>query len=149
MIVGAMAFGADAAFAQVSTGGIRGIVRDDTGGVLVGVTVEASSPARMGTAVVVTDNDGAYRVENLPVGQYSVTFSLSGFATVRQEGIRVEVGRSIELDQMLKVSAVAETLTVSGQAPVVDTVHGGTSSNFSTELIQNIAVSRTSFFDIP
>jgi len=149
VIVGAMAFGADAAFAQVSTGGIRGIVRDDTGGVLVGVTVEASSPARMGTAVVVTDNDGAYRVENLPVGQYSVTFSLSGFATVRQEGIRVEVGRSIELDQMLKVSAVAETLTVSGQAPVVDTVHGGTSSNFSTELIQNIAVSRTSFFDIP
>src|SRR5205823_4101579 len=91
----------------------------------------------------------AYRVKNLPVGQYSVTFSLSGFATVRQEGIRVEVGRSIELDQMLKVSAVAETLTVSGQAPVVDTVHGGTSSNFSTELIQNIAVSRTSFFDIP
>ncbi len=77
VIVGAMAFGADAAFAQVSTGGIRGIVRDDTGGVLVGVTVEASSPARMGTAVVVTDNDGAYRVENLPVGQYSVTFSLS------------------------------------------------------------------------
>jgi len=140
---------AGTASAQTSTGGIRGIVRDGTGGVLVGVTVEASSPARMGTAVVVTDNDGAYRLENLPVGQYSVTFSLSGFATVRQEGIRVEVGRSIELDQALKVSAVAETVTVSGLAPVVDTVHGGTSSNFNTELVQNIAVSRTSFFDVP
>ena len=66
--------------AQTSTGGIRGIVRDDTGGVLVGVTVEASSPARMGTAVVVTDNDGAYRLENLPVGQYAVTFTLSDSA---------------------------------------------------------------------
>ena len=92
------------ASAQTSTGGIRGIVRDGTGGVLVGVTVEASSPARMGTAVVVTDNDGAYRLENLPIGQYSVTFTLSGFTTVRQERIRVEVGRSIELDQ----SAIAQ-----------------------------------------
>jgi hypothetical protein len=135
--------------AQTSTGGIRGIVRDDTGGVLVGVTVEASSPARMGTALAVTDADGAYRFENLAVGQYTVTFTISGFATVRQEGIRVEVGRSIELDQMMKVSAVAETLTVSGQAPVVDTVHGGTSSNFNAELVSNVAVSRVSFFDIP
>src|SRR5262249_42283910 len=71
--------------AQTSTGGIRGIVRDGTGAVLVGVTVEANSPARMGTAVAVTDADGAYRLENLSVGQYSVAFSLSGFATVKQE----------------------------------------------------------------
>src|SRR5262245_46107081 len=75
---------AGTASAQTSTGGVRGIVRDGTNAVLVGVTVEASSPARMGTAVVVTDNDGAYRLENLPVGQYSVTFSLSGFTTVKQ-----------------------------------------------------------------
>jgi len=135
--------------AQTSTGGLRGIIRDDTGGVLAGVTVEASSPARMGTATAITNSEGAYRLENLPVGQYVVTFTLSGFSTVRQEGIRVEVGRSIELDQMMKVSAVSETLTVTGQSPVVDTVHGGTSSNFNAELVSNIAVSRTSFFDVP
>src|SRR5690242_1001829 len=96
-VAGAFVLAATAS-AQTSTGGIRGIVRDGTGAVLVGVTVEAAGPARMGTAVAVTDNDGAYRLENLPVGQYSVTFSISGFTTVKQEGIRVEVGRSIELD---------------------------------------------------
>ena len=140
---------AGGAAAQVSTGGLRGIVHDGTGAVLVGVTIEAESPARMGTATAVTDTQGAYRLENLPVGVYTVTFTLQGFATIRQQGIRVEVGRSIELDQVLKVSAVEETVTVSGQSPVVDTVHGGTSANFNKEMLENIPASRTSFFDIP
>jgi hypothetical protein len=146
--VGVLSF-AGAALAQVSTGGVRGIAHDGTGAVLVGVTVEAESPARMGTAVAVTDSQGAYRFENLPAGLYTVTFTLQGFASVKQQGIRVEVGRSVELDQTLRVSSVAETVTVSGQSPVVDTVHGGTSDNFNKELLDNLPVARTSFFDIP
>src|SRR4051794_15281376 len=128
--------------AQVSTGGIRGIVHDDTGAVLPGVTVEAQSPARIGTASSVSDGQGMYRFENLPVGIYNVTFALSGFITVKHEGIRVEVGRSVELDPILKVGAVAETVTVVGESPVVDTVHAGTSTNFNTQLLENSPTSR-------
>src|SRR5215468_12698333 len=75
--------------AQTATGGLRGFVKDDTGAVLVGVTVEAASPTRIGGAAVdVTDAQGLYRFENLPPGEYSVMYSLQGFATVRREGIR-------------------------------------------------------------
>ena len=135
------------ATAQVSTGGVRGIVHDDTGAVLPGVTVEAQSPARLGTVTAVSDGQGMYRLENLPVGVYTVTFSLSGFATVKQEGIRVEVGRSVGLDQVMKVSSLAETLTVTGESPVVDTVHAGTSTNFNQQLLDNSPTSRNQFFD--
>jgi hypothetical protein len=135
------------AHAQVSTGGIRGIVHDESNAVLPGVTVEAQSPARLGTASTVTDGQGMYRFENLPVGLYEVTFAISGFATVKQEGIRVEVGRSVELDQVLKVSTLNETLTVVGQSPVVDTVHAGTSTNFNQQLLDNSPTTRNQFFD--
>src|SRR5262249_46172471 len=87
------------ASAQTATGGLRGFVKDDTGAVLVGVTVEAASPVRIGGAAVdVSDAQGLYRFENLPPGEYTVTYSLQGFATVRREGIRVEVGRTIQVD---------------------------------------------------
>jgi hypothetical protein len=135
------------AFAQ-STGGIRGTVRDATGSVLPGTTVEAASPARIGgAATAVTNAQGIYVLENLPVGIYTVTFTLTGFSTVRQEGIRVEVGRSIELNQALAVSTLEETVTVSGQSPVVDTVHAGASTNFNQEMLTHTPTPRLRFFD--
>ena len=67
--------------------------------------------------------------------------------TVKQEGIRIEVGRSVELDQVLKVSSLQETLTVTGESPVVDTVHAGTSTNFNTQLLENSPTTRNQFFD--
>jgi outer membrane receptor protein involved in Fe transport len=136
------------AYSQTSTGGVRGIVRDDTGAVLPGVTIEAESPARIGgAATTVTDAAGMYRLENLPVGIYTVTFALTGFTTVRQEGIRIEVGRSFELEQVLRVSQLQETVTVTGQSPVVDAVHAGTSTNFNQELLANAPTTRNQFFD--
>src|SRR5262245_59957373 len=139
---------ASLAHAQGSVGGIRGIVRDTTGAVLPGVTVEAASPSRIGPpATDVTDARGNYRFENLPVGVYSVTFTLQGFAIVKQQGIRVEVSRSIELDQTMAVSSLEETLTVTGESPVVDTVHAGTTTNFNQEMLSNIPSSRTQCFD--
>ena len=72
--------------AQTSTGGLRGFVRDGTGGVLAGVTVEASSPARIGApAVTVTDEQGLYSFTNLPVGEYTLRYETAGFTTVRRE----------------------------------------------------------------
>lgn len=135
--------------AQVSTGGIRGVVKDESGGVLAGVTVEASSPARMGgPAVEVTNEQGLYRVENLPIGQYVVTFTLQGFTTLRREGVRVELGRTNELAATLAIGSLEQSVTVSGEAPVVDTVHAGYASNFNEQLLQNVPTTRTSWFDV-
>src|SRR5262245_64038970 len=94
----AVALAATAA-GQTSTGGLRGFVKDGTGGVLAGVTVEASSPARIGGAAIeITDSQGLYSFQNLPIGDYTVVFSLQGFTTIRRENVRVEVGRSIQVD---------------------------------------------------
>jgi len=132
-----------AAFAQVSAGGIRGFVRDESRAVVPGVTVEAQSPSRIGAATTVTDGQGLYRLEGLPVGIYTVTFTLTGFSTVRREGIRVEAGRTIEMEQQLTVSTLQETVTVSGQSPVVDATHAGTSTNLNQETLANIPTSRS------
>src|SRR5262245_31813586 len=134
--------------AQTSTGGIRGIVSDETGAVLAGVTVEATSPARIGGAAVeVTNDQGLYRFENLPIGEYVVTFTLEGFTTVRREGIRIEVGRTFELPAKMAVGNLNESLTVSADSPVVDTLHATYKTSFNKEILENIPVLRTSGFD--
>src|SRR5262245_56109646 len=135
------------ALAQTASGGIRGTVRDDTGGVLAGVTVEATSPNLIGARVEVSNPQGLYHFEGLPVGMYTIAFSLDGFATVKREQMRVEVGRTIDMDATLGVSSVAETITVAGASPVVDSLHAGTTTNFNLELLQNIPSTRTSWFD--
>src|SRR5438270_852056 len=106
---------AASASAQTATGGLRGFVKDGTGAMLVGVTVEASSASRIGTAASVTDAQGLYAFENLPPGDYLVVFSLQGFTTVRREGLRVEVGRTIQVDAQLNVGAVEQSITVTGE----------------------------------
>jgi outer membrane receptor protein involved in Fe transport len=137
------------ASAQTATGGLRGFVKDDTGAVLVGVTVEAASPARIGGAAVeATDAQGLYRFENLPPGEYSVVYSLQGFRTVRREGIRVEVGRTIQVDAQMQVGAVEQSITVAGESPVVDALHAGVTSNFNKDWLQSVPTARQSYFDV-
>jgi hypothetical protein len=102
-------------------GAITGAVKDSSGAVLPGVTVEAASPAlieKVRTAV--TDDGGLFRIENLRPGVYTVTFILPGFSTVRREGIQLtgEFVASVNAD--LRVGGVEETITVSGEAPIVD-----------------------------
>ena len=136
-------------FAQTATGGLRGFVKDDTGAILVGVTVEMASPVRIGGAAVdITDAQGLFRFENLPPGEYSVVYSLQGFATVRREGVRVEVGRTIPADATMKVGAVEQAITVTGESPVVDALHAGVTSNFNKDWLQTVPTARQSYFDV-
>ena len=101
--------------------GLAGSAQDDTGGFLPGVTVEARSPALIEQVrTVFTDGSGNYRVTNLPSGTYSVTFTLPGFRTVLREGVVLQGGFVADVDATLAVGAVAETLTVTGLAPLVD-----------------------------
>src|SRR4026208_2082314 len=100
---------------------LAGAVRDNTGAVLPGVTVEAASPAlieKVRTAT--TDGAGRYRIENLQPGTYTVTFSLAGFATVRRENQIVRGSGVIPAAAELRVGGVQETITVTGETPVVD-----------------------------
>ena len=109
-----------AAYAQ--TGTISGTVRDDTGGVLPGVTVEAASPALIeGTRTAITDDQGIYRLVDLRLGEYAVTFTLQGFNTFVSDGVVLPAGVTVTVNADMAVGTVAETITVSGVAPVVDT----------------------------
>ena len=100
---------------------IIGQVTDDTGAVLPGVTVTATSPALQVKEVIdVTNERGEYRLTPLPIGTYTVVYALQGFQTVRREAMRLTIGFTAKVDVLLKISELAETVTVSGAAPVVD-----------------------------
>ena len=107
------------AFAQPA---IAGIVKDASGAILPGVNVEAASPALIEKSrTVVTDNTGQYRIVDLKPGTYVVTFTLSGFSTVKREAIELSGAGVTTINADLRVGAVEETITVSGATPVVDT----------------------------
>src|SRR2546426_12036378 len=100
---------------------IAGQVTDTTGAVLPGVSVEASSPALIEKVrTVVSNADGRYSIVDLRPGTYAVSFMLAGFSTVRREGIDVSANVTVPVNAEMRVSAVAETITVTGATPVVD-----------------------------
>src|SRR6266540_1927244 len=106
------------AHAQAS---MTGVVRDSSGAVLPGVTVEAASPALIEKIrSVATDGTGQYRIENLRPGLYVITFSLPGFSTVRRDGIELTGTFVATVNADLRIGALEETVTVSGETPVVD-----------------------------
>ena len=123
------------ASAQTSGGSaaISGTVKDTSGAVLPGVTVEAASPALIEKVrTVVTDEGGQYKLVNLPVGTYSVTFTLTGFNTVKRDGIELTTNFTAPVNVDLAVGSLQETVTVSGAAPVVDVrEHGGAQRHFA------------------
>ena len=107
------------AHAQAS---VAGIVRDASGAVLPGVSVEASSPALIEkTRTASTDGSGQYRITDLPPGTYSLSFSLSGFTMVKREGVAVSGSGVVPVNAELTVGNLAESITVTGDAPLVDT----------------------------
>src|SRR3990172_6315770 len=136
------------ASAQVITGTIFGTVRDESGGVLPGATVTITSPALpSGPSTQVSNEKGQFRFPNLAPGVYALNVSLAGFSTYNEEGMRVSVGGTTERDVPMKLSSVAETVTVTGESPIVDTKKSGVSANFAAEVIQNTPVRRFSMFD--
>ena len=129
-----------AAYAQAS---ITGVVRDTSGAVLPGVTVEAASPALIEKVrSVVTDGSGQYRIENLRPGAYSVTFILPGFATSKREGIELTGTFVASVNAEMRVGALEETITVSGETPVVDVQSTTRQQVMTQELISSIPSGR-------
>ena len=128
------------AFAQAS---ITGVVRDSSGAVLPGVTVEATSPALIEKArTVVTDGSGQYRIVTLPPGTYTVTFTLSSFSTVRREGVELAGTFTATIDADLRVGSVEETVTVTGETPLVDVQSATQQRVIDSEVVDTIPSGR-------
>src|SRR5687767_9153305 len=119
------------------TSGISGIVRDTSGAVLPGVTVEAASPALIEKVrTVVTDTEGRYNIADMRPGAYTVTFTLPGFSTFRREGIALTAGFTATVNVDMQVGSLEETITVTGASPLVDTQNVRQQTIVSNELIQ-------------
>ena len=133
---------ATSAFAQgggaSSTGTIQGRVTDAQGAVLPGVTVTATSPSALGAQTAVTSETGNYRFPALPPGTWTVTYELAGFNTVRREGIQLSLGFTANLNVELALATLQETVTVTGESPVIDTSATRIQQNFKTEQLQSI-----------
>jgi hypothetical protein len=131
-----------AAFAQGTTGSINGTITDNTGAVLPGVTVTVSGPAIMGVQSGTTTDQGQYRFPSLPPGTFRVQYELAGFSTVVREGIVVNIGFAATVNVQLQVASLAETVTVTGASPVVDTQNTNVQTNFTLEIIKSIPNAR-------
>jgi hypothetical protein len=119
------AFPATSSVAQTSLGGLRGFVHDAQGGALPGVTVTATAPEAIRPTVVVTNEEGYYRLINLPPGTYKIHAELTGFAPFAREGVLVRAGATFALDITLGLSAIQETVTVAGDSPMVEVLKPG------------------------
>ena len=145
-LIAVFALTATPAFAQgggaSSTGSISGDVKDAQGGVLPGVTVTATSPAQIGELSAVTNEAGIYRFPSVPPGEYKLTFELSGFQNVERTGIRVTLGFNAQINVQLGVASLQETITVSGESPVVDTSATRIQTNFDQTALSSIPNAR-------
>ena len=119
-------------FAQ--DGVITGRVSDSSGAVLPGVTLTLSSTAVMGVRTAVTDEQGTYRIGFLPPGSYTIKFELQGFGSVVREGIQMTAGFTSTVNVSMAVGSVAETITVSGESPLIDVTNAVVATNFTQEL---------------
>src|SRR5690242_15840581 len=104
------------AFAQETTAGLQGTVKDSSGGTVAKAYVEVTSPALIGVKRVGTDAAGNFRFTNLPPGTYTATITATGFRANKQQGIELLVGHLPSLNVMLEIGAVTETVDVSAQA---------------------------------
>ena len=133
------------AFAQSATSAaIAGVVKDTTGAVLPGVTVEAASPALIEKVrSVVTDASGNYKIVDLRPGSYSVTFSLPGFGTFKRDGLELTTGVTSNISAEMKVGSLEETVTVTGASPVVDIQNVRTQTVLSQTTLDAIPSAKT------
>ena len=139
------ALGPALVFAQGATqASITGIVRDGSGAVLPGVAVEASSPAlieRVRTGV--SDGTGRFRIVALPPGTYDVTFTLTGFTTVKRERVELSGSFTATIDVVMNLGQLEETVTVTGESPIVDVQNTQSQQVINAEVLSSIPANRS------
>jgi outer membrane receptor protein involved in Fe transport len=125
-----------------TSGRIIGQVIDNSGAPVPGATVSATSPNLQGAISGTTDSKGEFRFLSVPPGSYKLKIDLAGFKTVEQGGVQVGLDRTVDLHFKMEVAAVVETVTVTGEAPVIDTNSSTTGVNANADLFDRIPVQR-------
>src|SRR5215212_4522805 len=141
LMVAVLVLTAATAFAQ--QGQIAGTARDSSGSVLPGVLVEATSPALIEKVrSATTDGNGQYRITNLPVGTYSVTFTLTGFSRQQRDNVVLTTGFTAPVNATMAVGGLAETVSVTAESPVVDVQNARQVAAFEGEVIRELPTTR-------
>ena len=123
---------------------LAGVVKDTSGAVLPGVTVEASSPALIEKVrSVTTDTTGQYKIVDLRPGTYALTFSLTGFSVVKREAIELAGSGTVTINADMKVGTLAETITVTGETPVVDVQNAARQQIMNGELVASTPAAKS------
>lgn len=125
-------------FAQEQTGGFIGSVSMEDGSLLPGVTIEVRSESLIGVRAAISEENGTFRLPNLPPGKYDITFTLPAFKTYKREGIILEVGKTLKIDVVMQVGEISEDITVIGEAPLVDVRGSSTAANIPKELFTKL-----------
>ena len=132
--------------AQTGNGALRGYVKDESGAILPGVAVTATSSELIQPVSNISDAAGLYRLNNLPPGTYTLTAELQGFAVVKREGILVRAGATFAIDVEMKLSTVQETITVTGESPMIEASKPTTSITLDRELIRAAPITSRRLF---
>jgi len=127
-----------AVFAQETTGGLQGTVKDPSGAVVPKASVTVTGTTLVGAKSLETDSSGYYRFANLPPGVYTVTVKAAGFSELKREGITIEVGHLPTLDLVLAVGAAGTVVEVTGAAPLVDVTTNTNQTNVTSDVIENV-----------
>jgi hypothetical protein len=123
---------------------ITGVVTDSSAGALPGVAVEAASPVLLEKVrSAVTDGAGVYRLENLPPGIYTITYTLQGFTTTRREGLQLASNFTATVNTEMRIGALEESIVVTGESPVVDTQSTAKATVVDRELLDLLPTGRT------
>jgi len=134
----AVVFSLSLLFAQETTGGLQGTVKDASGAVVAGAHVIVKSPALAGDKALDSESTGYYRFANLPPGVYSIEVSAKGFKSVKRDGVTLEVGHLPSVDITLEVGVASEVVEVSGQAPVIDVTTNSNQTNVTSDVIADV-----------
>ncbi len=149
VIVGAILLEGLTTAGQQNTASIVGQVKDESGAILPGVTVTTKSPAlQVPEIATVTDERGEYRLSPLPPGSYSVEYVLAGFQGVRRDGVQLALGFTARLDEVLKIGSLQESVTVSGDSPVVDVSSSASTSKLNRETLEILPTGRSGINDL-
>src|SRR4051812_23907005 len=140
LLVGTLSAGHAAA--QDTRGSIEGVVKDGSGGVLPGATVEARSPRLVGVQSTTADANGNYRFPALPPGVYEVTATLQGFASKKTADIQLGLGQTLKVDFAMQVAGLSEAVQVTAESPLIDVKGNAASASIQADVIDRIPKGR-------
>src|SRR5215472_3175206 len=130
-------------WAQETTGGLQGTVKDASGAVVAGAHVVVTGTSLVGKKELDTDTSGYYRFANLPPGTYNLSVTAKNFKGVKREGMEIAVGHLPTVDIALEVGSTNETVEVSGAAPLIDTTTQTTLTNITSDVVQDVPHGRS------